>query len=257
MSAPGPAARYLLAGIILFLLLLTFSAPAWLLQAPLARASGGKFTLEQPQGTFWHGQATARIALDSGRAIKLETLSWTFLPLRILAGEAAVRLTLADPDVSGNVTIARTLRATELHDLDLTVAFPPITAAFPQLELLKPGGRLHLTSAQLLLAQHITGEGIASWQDASVSLSPVNPLGQYRAEIKFKDGASALRLISPEGPLRITGSGTWSALDGLRLSGTARADPAAQQRLEPLLRIMGTPQSDGSMRFNLPLGKGP
>ena len=90
------------------------------------------------------------------------------------------------------------------------------------------------------------GEAEIEWQGASVALSDVKPLGTYRAQLASDGKIANVTLTSTQGPLRVSGKGTFSPPARLAFSGEARADAESAKALEPLLNLLGPARADGA-----------
>jgi general secretion pathway protein N len=91
------------------------------------------------------------------------------------------------------------------------------------------------------------GQLVLQLKDASSRLSPMPSLGSYQFTLQGQgpEGNAAspttLRLDTQEGPLRLNGTGQWTAT-GLRFRGEAQADPGHEAGLANLLNIIGRRQ---------------
>jgi general secretion pathway protein N len=90
------------------------------------------------------------------------------------------------------------------------------------------------------------GEARAEWKDATLALSPVRPLGTYRAELRGAGGPAKLTVTTVDGALRISGDGTLTAPSRFAFSGEARGNGPQAQALEPLLDLLGPRRADGA-----------
>jgi general secretion pathway protein N len=93
----------------------------------------------------------------------------------------------------------------------------------------------------------------AEWRGAAIALSPVHPLGSYRLEAQGDGGPMKLSVATLEGPLRVTGRGTFSPPSRARFSGDARAEGDSARSLDPLLDLMGPRRADGARSVELRL----
>mgnify|MGYP003401728832 CR=1 FL=1 len=90
------------------------------------------------------------------------------------------------------------------------------------------------------------------WRGAEVVMSPVKPLGEYRALINATGSAADLQLSTLSGALKLNGKGNWTLKDGARFSGTAQSDPAQAANIDPLLQLMGKPAFNGAYPLDWP-----
>lgn len=211
---------YLAAGALVYAAALCATAPAAWVSYALDRASGSALVLREPQGTLWSGSARLYAREPSRGLIHLGLLRWQAsaagLPRARL--EAELALGAADPAARlelgfGGVTI-RGLR------LDLPGALAATLA--PEARVLRPGGRLVVRSERLHLAGGaVHGTMEIEWREARLGPPPGLALGSHVARLRGAGDGVAIELASLEGPLRLQGTGSWRAREGLRAAGTA------------------------------------
>jgi len=90
------------------------------------------------------------------------------------------------------------------------------------------------------------GAARAEWRDAGIALTDVRPLGSYRIEARGEGGPLQLAVTTLEGPLTVTGRGTFAPPAALAFSGEARAEGPGAAALEPLLNLLGPRRADGA-----------
>ncbi|MCL4185568.1 MAG: type II secretion system protein N, partial [Burkholderiaceae bacterium] len=81
-------------------------------------------------------------------------------------------------------------------------------------------------------------------RDASSAMTPVRPLGSYRVEIVGHGGQADLSIQTLAGPLRLQGTGNFSARTGLKFTAEARPDAVEQARLQSFLGLIGRRDGD-------------
>jgi general secretion pathway protein N len=105
------------------------------------------------------------------------------------------------------------------------------------LRLVSPGLSLEWVQGRL----RVEGRADFELQRASSRLSTLDPLGSYRLTIAgdaANAGAAQLNLTTVEGPLQLSGSGSWGP-GGVRFRGEASATAADETALNNLLNIIG------------------
>ena len=75
-------------------------------------------------------------------------------------------------------------------------------------------------------------------------MSPVRPLGSYRIDATSAGPKTDLSLSTLAGPLRLTGSGQWSAGAGMRFTAEASADERERANLQGMLGLIGRREGD-------------
>ncbi|HLS55540.1 MAG TPA: type II secretion system protein N, partial [Zeimonas sp.] len=128
------------------------------------------------------------------------------------------------------------------------------SVALPSVELgrmgspwntIRPSGALSLRWENLTLKQGgLEGRAQIELRDASSAMTPVRPLGSYRVDIIGRGGQAELGIQTLAGPLRLQGSGNFSAQGGLRFTAEASADAAEQSRLDSFLGLIGRRDGD-------------
>jgi general secretion pathway protein N len=84
-----------------------------------------------------------------------------------------------------------------------------------------------------------SGRATMELRDVASALTPVRPLGAYRIEIDGTGTGSRIQMTSIDGPLRLSGEGTWTTATGLRFTAYAEADESERVRLQSLLGLLG------------------
>jgi len=256
------AAAGALAGALLGLL--AWAPAAWL-AAALASATQGRLLLAQPEGTLWRGSGVLVLAGPAGShdaTVLPDRLGWALrwragalelaldqpcclapgLRLRLSAGWARQTLALL-PGAEGRIgqwpAAALAGLGTPWNTLQLggTLRLSAAAAAdAPVWTLTRAAGR---TAVAGRLQLELLG--------LSSRLATIAPLGSYSLTLNSAAGAApALTLVTLEGALRLSGSG--SLAEGrLRFAGQAAAAPGSEAALNNLLNIIGRRQGAAAM----------
>jgi general secretion pathway protein N len=254
------------------------NAPAqWLAQA-LASATGDHLLLAETQGSLWEGSAV--LVLTGGQGSQDASalpgrLHWTLRPhgmaLRLAARQdccldGALLLTLQPRWGGYTLSLATAELATPaipntLNDGQPVGHWPAawLAGLGTPWNTLQLGGQVLVRSPGFTLEStqgrvQTGGQLILQLKDASSRLSPMPSLGSYQFTLQGQGPAgnaatpttgaptaTMLRLDSQEGPLRLNGTGQWTAT-GLRFRGEAQADPGHEAGLANLLNIIGRRQ---------------
>lgn len=231
------------------------TAPAWCMASVVAYASQGRVEMDRTEGSFWTGKAayiTYQFKDGSGR--RLENFTWDVLPIYLLRGELAARISLADSDCTLNAIIG--VRGSRPFASDAQVSFPaPLARSVaPLLDLWSPGGVVRIDAGRIRLNPlQLTEPARARWQGATLTLSPVAPLGDYDLSITPRGDQLAVNLQTTSGALLVSGSGEYTLQSGGEFRGKARAAPGFEEQLGPLLEIMGRPEGNGSVAVQVKL----
>jgi len=231
------------------------TAPAWIAASLLDQLSGGKINLEQPSGSVWNGSAAAIVfPHPGGTAQRFENFSWQVEPARLLGGEAAVHVKLDDLLLSAQAQISASLSQTTVSRLQATAQAPLIATFVPVLDFWKPRGTVRISGDQITLKPLGIGSPVTiEWERATLSLSSVAPLGDYRLKAQPERESINLDLQTIRGALRISGTGHYSPVKGGEFQYRAQAAQGYLEQLAPLLDILGKKEADGSATFTTPL----
>jgi len=247
--------RWAIAGLVIgaFLALIAFAPAAWL-AAAVASSTDQRLLLAEARGTIWDGSAVPILTggRDSRDASALPgRLEWTLVP-RGLGLDLRLR-----QNCCLNGTVVVHLRP-GLGRMAASVAPPPggWVAQWPSAWLsglgtpwntMQLGGVVRLVTPGFTVESvqgrwRLNGRADIELKNVSSRVTTLDTLGSYRLSL---DGGGAndnnptrLNLTTQEGPLQLTGSGTW-ALGGVRFRGEARAAAADEAALSNLLNIIG------------------
>ncbi|HVL57705.1 MAG TPA: type II secretion system protein N [Burkholderiaceae bacterium] len=221
-------------------------APASFADRAVARISDGRLRLADTSGTVWRG-AGRLVLSDPQDSAPRTTLAGVVIPgaIRWQLSPRALLVGLLDARVeheSMRRPVLLTGRPGELRLSPASVALPPV-----QLDRLgspwntiRPTGALSVSWDNVLLrAGRFEGKALIELQQVASALTPVRPLGAYQIEVIGAGNQTQLRMITLNGPLRLQGSGTWTARSGLQFVAEAQADQAEELRLQPLLGLLG------------------
>ena len=203
----------------------------------------GAIELADAHGTLWNGSARATIG-PPGAAISLGALHWRFLASRLLASRLAFAIDAQGDHLEAHGTIERGLTLTEARDLRLradAAALAPLAASW------RPEGAVTLSAPAVAWdGSEARGHARLEWRDAALALSGVRPLGSYRVDATADGGPARIAVATLEGPLRVSGTGTFAPPASLAFSGEARAEGPSSAALEPLLDLLGPRRPDGA-----------
>lgn len=245
------AFRLALLGAAAYGAFLVATLPAAVVAPRVAAATKGQATLTDVGGTVWNGSARVAVAAR-GAAFTLDEVRWTFLPSRLLAGRAAFAVKARAGALAGEAELARTplsWRADGVRaqgDASAIAAFLPLAGAW------QPAGEIALA------ADSVTWDGAAAsgtatleWRDAALALTPVRPLGTWRAEARAEGATAKVTLATVKGPLRLSGDGTLAIPGRLAFTGEARSEPGRERDLEAVLALVGPRRPDGAHAISI------
>lgn len=255
-QAPVPYfAIYLL---VLFLALVFFfvsSAPAWFMASLASRLSHGAVQLEMTEGSFWKGKAAyLTYTYRDGSGRRMENFTWDVLPSRLLRGEIAARLTLADS--GGNFEGIAGMRGTRpfVSAVQAAVPAPMLRNLAPILDIWMPGGTVRVDAERINLNPvQVAAPAKVTWTGATLTLTPVAPLGDYELRVSPEGEQLKLDVKTLGGALLVNGSGQYVPTKGGNFHGRAQAAPGAVEQLMPLLEAMGPATNDGGSQLSVKL----
>ena len=251
VEARGATVRWAVVGAIVGILvgLVAFAPASWLASA-IASATGQRLVLADARGTIWSGSAVAVLAggPDSRDATYLPgRLDWILAP-RWYGVDLAAR---HDCCLNGTTTVQirpglGRIRATLVPRTDWVGQWPSAWLA----GLGTPWNTLQLGGSFRLLSPGVTIESVEGrWRldgrielvldGVSSRLTTLDTLGSYRVTLTGdRNGPTLLTVTTQEGPLQLTGNGTWGP-GGVKFRGEARAEAADEAALSNLLNIIG------------------
>ena len=254
----GASLRWGIAGGLVGLALgLVAFAPAHWLASYVATSTNQRLLLADARGTVWSGSAVLILTggQDSRDASALPgRLEWTLVP-------SGLGLELrARQDCCLNGTVAVKLKPGLGRMAATVVPSGPWTGQWPSSWLgglgtpwntMQLGGAVKLTTPGFTVETvqgrwRLDGKADIELQNVSSRVTTLDTLGSYRLTLSGSatdNSPTRLSLMTLEGPLQLTGSGTWGA-GGVRFRGEARAAAVDEAALSNLLNIIG--RRDGS-----------
>ncbi|MGZ5217321.1 MAG: type II secretion system protein N [Caldimonas sp.] len=250
----GAAVRWAIAGLLFGVIagFVLFAPAAWLAQA-VASASGQRLLLADARGTIWSGSAVAVLTggADSRDASTLPgRLEWTLSP-RLYGVELAARHACC---INGTMRVQ--IRP-GLGRVRATLLAPPSgpVGQWPSAWLgglgtpwntLQLGGTARIVSPGFSIEQvegrwRLEGKVNLELEGVSSRLTTLETLGSYRVTLTGGSGTNSATLLSlstQDGPLQLTGSGTWGP-GGVKFRGEARSASVDEAALSNLLNIIG------------------
>lgn len=237
------------------------TAPARYLDLALDRGTLGRVRLAEAEGSLWRGAGRV-VLVDTARAGAAGAagagdpapigiadtalhgvaipgrVRWALEPWPLLAGLIDARLS-----VDGMAAPVR------LQGSFAELQVGAGALALPSVELgqlgspwnsIRPAGALALRWEPLVVRSgQVHGKASIELREAASAMTPISPLGSYRVDIDSQGTQARLVIETLAGPLRLTGSGSWNAREGLRFEAQASADGAEAQRLQSFLGVIG------------------
>lgn len=237
---------YLIFGAVLYLLFLIIEMPASWFAWSLNRYTNNIIHIDTISGSLWHG--TGRLVIYSSQTTPNDfgIAEWQINPLWLFIGRVQIHMLTNSTDKKINTAVQFGRNQLQLRDTDMTLPASSIGAFYPPASLISPEGKILLRTENMTLASNgLNGKAEIQWENASSSLSAVQPLGTYRLEITGAAETTTFKLNTMQGILELTGQGQWQASTGqFQFSGAAVPRDEAN-KLEPFLKLLGEDQGNG------------
>lgn len=239
-----------LAGVLtIALTVAVFFPAAWL--APVVEAqTGGRLTLGDAQGTVWKGSAFiggAPGGNDPVTPLLPGRFAWELSPLVLLG---RVHAELRNPDaLSQPVTITGSWWNWLVSSARIALPAQRLAGLGAPLNTIAPSGAMELNWTPLQLTRRgnvvdLQGTMVLEMKDIASRLSPVAPLGSYRARFDWSGQQANMSLSTINGPMLLSGNGR--VINGrLQFSGKAEAAEGQEDRLANLLNLLGQRRREG------------
>jgi general secretion pathway protein N len=243
-------ALYAVCAVLTYLVALLALAPAaWLAQS-IERASRERLELRDATGSAWSGSGRLYARTRAGEFLDLGSVRWKSSPATLLRGRLGADMTLNES--AKPIRLELGAGGVEVKDLVLEVPGKALGALAPPLEILGPGGRVRVQSDDLRVdGESVLGLATVEWRDIRLARASGIELGSHVARLRGAGSRVDIELATLDGPLRVSGSGSWSPRGGLAVSGTAEPRPEAAAALVPFLRGVCPEFRDGRCLFNI------
>lgn len=249
--------RHIVIGSVLFLLFFLTALPAWLIPWAIKQTQLNQIIINNSVGSFWNGKGTGQVEIfvpsSPSYILILDQIAWSWRPTHLLAGELAWDVALENKSAKFSGVVATGFGGVSIHHAKAEMPAQIISDIYPAAALFKPQGKLLLTTDDFSFSKNnFSGKAQLDWRGAEVIMSPVKPLGEYRALLNATGSATDVQLSTLSGPLKLNGKGNWTVKDGARFSGTAQAEATQAANIDPLLQLMGKPAVNGAYPLEWP-----
>lgn len=235
--------------LLLYIVFLVATAPASMLFWAANKLFSPDFTLtaENSSGTLWDGEARGIVlSTKDKKTLHYGQASWSLNLLWLLSGKLSADLILAGDSIKGNGKVILGKHSIRLRQVNLSIPAALLADMAPRLGMWPLQGVVNIRSKEFLLQpDHYQGEGEATWAQAGISLSKVNPLGSYQITFSGTGKAIQFQLQTKTGALELAGKGNWSQPAGFEFNGSAKAREH-ESELRHLLGLIGKPNQNDS-----------
>lgn len=241
-------ALYCVAGAMAYVATLVVTLPASWIARALERGSSQKLILRAPAGSLWAGSGRLYARSRSGSMLELGELRWRTSWRGLYAGTLATDVAFGDAARAAHVELS--FSGVTLQNMDVRLPARILASLAPELETVGPQGELRLRSESLRLeAGSILGLAEIEWRGMRMSRAPSVDLGSHVARLRGGGGRVDIELATLEGPLRVTGGGTWAHDAGLAVAGSAEHGAQANPELATFLGAVCTSYRDNRCGF--------
>lgn len=234
--------------IVAYVITLAVMAPATLLGNAVAEASSGRIRLIDAKGTLWSGSATLALA-NAGRAPLTRRTDWRLTPLGLLRG--SIRWEIALHGASNRIPIELSPKGFRIGPADLMLQPDVLTAIVPSLAPLSLSGTFEIATDGIAFDRSEPhGTAAVLWRSAGSRHAGSDVLGNYRFLFTLKGRSIAMRAHTLDGPVMLTGDGTWTAGKFTGHPFSIAVPEKHRERLVPLLRTMAIERPDGTFELD-------
>jgi hypothetical protein len=237
------------AGAIYLIALIATVPVAWIAGA-VERASAHKLVLREPAGSLWAGSGRLYADPKSGPLLELGLLRWSTSWSAIFTGKLAMDLALGEASPAMQLQMSPT--HTTIRGLKLELPARILSAYAPGLEAFGPEGVLRVRSDDLRFDDgSILGLAEIEWRQIRLARGQGLNLGSHVARLRGGGSKVDIEFGTIEGPLRLSGGGSWVRDVGLALSGTAEHGAEQPPALATFLRGVCTEYRDRRCVFRV------
>jgi len=235
--------------LIVFLAVIAVLAPASLVTVLLERATAGKLSMAQTEGTLWRGEGVLLLAHDN-KFLPLGHYAWRISPVANLSQIAVAVETGADKPTQ--LLISPWGNEVEVSQGRASLPAQLLSVFAPQLLPYRLSGELALTTEyfQITPDSH-SGTVTLDWKQATSGLTDIAPLGDYRILLQGAGADMKVSLVTVAGKLQLAGNGQIQVGRALTFNGTAQAAPDQKEALSDLLHHIGPELTSGIFSFSL------
>lgn len=246
-------ATYAVVAAFVYLAALVATIPAPWVSRAVTKVSGQRLEMREPQGTLWSGSGRLYANSHSGPPLEIGLLRWRTSRTAVLQAKLVTEVTLGDGPKAMHMQL--TPSSASIRAVDLTLPAELIATFAPAVEAMGPAGVLRVRSDELRLeGRRIFGLAELEWRQIRLARSPGLDLGSQYARLRGGGGRVDIELATLDGPLRLSGSGTWSVEAGLQLTGAIDQAGPQTNSLEVFLKGICTEYRGGRCKFHIRQG---
>lgn len=143
-------------------------------------------------------------------------------------------------------------RRLELANAELRLPSAVLGIASSQVAPLLLTGELTMRVPRIAIkSDGVNGDAVLRWSGAGSTLVPFVHFGDYELRADTTGEGARARLRTIDGPLTLTGEGTWAPHEPVRMRVRARVAESHYEKLAPLLRLIALERRDGVFELAL------
>ena len=248
----GRIVLYCVVAVLAYLIALGATIPATWISHALEQASSERLLVRSTAGTVWAGSARIFARDRSGPPLEIGELRWKTRWTALFAGKLATDIALGSAGKPVHLELSPF--GVSLQGLDVSLPARVLASFAPGLETFGPDGVLRLHSDGLRMeGDSILGLAEVEWRQVRFSRAPGLLLGSHVARLRGGGSKVDIELGTLDGPIRMSGSGTWDPRSGLRVSGAAEHGPQAPAQLVQFLRAVCSSYREDRCGFRVTL----
>lgn len=241
---------YLVVGALAYGATLVATVPAAWMSRILERATGNVLLVRGPTGTPWSGSARLYAARRSGPPLELGEVRWRAAWASLFAGKLAAEVAFGTSPRAARLELSPF--GASVRGLDIALPAKMLASVAPGLETFGPEGELRVRTESLRIdGESILGLAELEWRRMRLARAHGLELGSHVARLRGGGRRVDIELGTTEGPLRVTGSGSWERARGLSISGAAEHDAQAPAELRTFLGAVCTAYRNNRCEFRL------
>ena len=228
---------YCVVGIVAYVVALVATLPATWISRALERASAEKLLLRDSAGTIWSGSARVYARERSGPPLELGELRWKTAWTALLTGKLTADVALGSAGEPAHVELSPF--GVSVQRLDVSLPARALGSFAPGLETFGPEGILRVRTDSLRLDdESVLGLAEIEWRQVRFTRAPGLVLGSHVARLRGGGSKVDIELGTLDGPLRLSGKGTWDPKAGLAMAGSAEHGPQGPPGLVEFLKAV-------------------
>jgi general secretion pathway protein N len=248
----GRMVLYCAVGAIAYLIALAATVPATWISHAIERASSERLLVRSPVGTVWAGSARVYARERTGPPLELGELRWTTKWTALFTGKLVTDVALGS--AARPVHLELSPFGLSLQGMDVTLPAQVLGSFAPGLETFGPEGVLRVRSGGLRVENgSFLGQAEVEWRQVRFARAPGLRLGSHVARVRGSGNKVDIELGTLEGPLRLSGTGTWDPKSGLRIAGAVEHSAQGPPELVRFLQAVCTGYRNNQCVFRMAL----